>query len=98
MQILINSKNEITDYVIVGNIRKDGHDTVSIENSQIPDLFIDLYKPRLFLYKDEKIIVNKNYDEQSIISEFDNNSKTILEIQNEINYLYEHLNLERPSF
>lgn len=59
MQILLNDKNEITNYAIVGGF-EDG-----IEIDNIPDNFIVNFKPRYYLYNEEKIEVNKEYKEET---------------------------------
>ena len=59
MQILLNDKNEITNYAIVGGF-EDG-----IEIDNIPDSFIINFKPRYYLYNEEKIEVNKEYKEET---------------------------------
>lgn len=59
MQILINNDNEITNYAIVGGF-EDG-----IEVDNIPDSFIVNFKPRYYLYNEEKIEVNKEYKEET---------------------------------
>ena len=59
MQILLNDKNEITNYAIVGGF-EDG-----IEIDNIPDNFIVNFKPRYYLYNEGKIGVNKEYKEET---------------------------------
>lgn len=59
MQILLNDKNEITNYAIVGGF-EDG-----IEIDNIPDNFIVNFKPRFYLYNEGKIEVNKEYKEET---------------------------------
>lgn len=59
MQILLNDKNEITNYAIVGGF-EDG-----IEIDNIPDNFIVNFKPRYYLYNEGKIEVNKEYKEET---------------------------------
>lgn len=59
MQILLNDKNEITNYAIVGGF-EDG-----IEIDNIPDNFIVNFKPRYYLYNEEKIEVNKEHKEET---------------------------------
>lgn len=59
MQILLNDKNEITNYAIVGGF-EDG-----IEIDNIPDNFIVNFKPRYYLYNEGEIEVNKEYKEET---------------------------------
>ena len=59
MEILLNDKNEITNYAIVGGF-EDG-----IEIDNIPDNFIVNFKPRYYLYNEGKIGVNKEYKEET---------------------------------
>ncbi|WP_217971502.1 DUF2977 domain-containing protein [Staphylococcus xylosus] len=98
MQILVNENNEIVNYVIVGSVSMEGHNTIDITEDIVPELFFDLYKPKLFLYEDKTIVVNNNYIEK--YESVENNDETIeLKIKNqqvEINHLYEHLKLTKP--
>ena len=55
MQIVINNRNEITSYALVGSY-KDG-----IEINDIPSRFIIDFKPRLYVYSNGQIILNENY-------------------------------------
>lgn len=59
MQILINNNNEIISFAVVGGF-EDG-----IEIDNIPDNFIVNFKPRYYLYNEEKIEVNKEYKEEN---------------------------------
>lgn len=59
MQILLNDKNEITNYAIVGGF-EDG-----IEIDNIPDNFIVNFKPRYYLYNEGQIEVNNEYKEET---------------------------------
>lgn len=98
MQILVNENNEIVNYVIVGSVSMEGHTTIDITEDIVPELFFDLYKPKLFLYEDKTIVVNNNYIEED--ESVENNDETIEHIikkqQVEINHLYEHLKLTKP--
>lgn len=62
MQILLNDKNEITNYAIVGGFEN------GFEVDNIPDSFIVNFKPRYYLYNEGKIEVNKEYKEETEIS------------------------------
>lgn len=55
MQIVINNRNEITSYALVGSY-KDG-----IEINDIPSRFIIDFKPRLYVYSNGQIALNENY-------------------------------------
>lgn len=57
MQILLNSKNEITSYAIVG-----GFDN-GVDVDSIPQDFINSFKPLKYKYENEQITLNKNYSE-----------------------------------
>ncbi|MFQ3901719.1 DUF2977 domain-containing protein [Staphylococcus sp. 50Mo3-1] len=59
MQILINSKNEIISFAIVGGFEN------GIEVDNIPENFIINFKPRYYLYNEGQIEVNKNYEEEN---------------------------------
>ena len=59
MQILLNDKNEITNYAIVGGFEN------GIEIDNTPDNFIVNFKPRYYLYNEGKIGVNKEYKEET---------------------------------
>ncbi|OEL06907.1 hypothetical protein AST13_02390 [Staphylococcus xylosus] len=98
MQILVNENNEIVNYAIVGSVSMEGHNTIDITEDSVPELFFDLYKPKLFLYEDKTIVVNNNYNEED--ESVENSDETIEHIikkqQFEINHLYEHLKLTKP--
>lgn len=59
MQILINNKNEIISFAIVGGF-EDG-----IEVDNIPENFIINFKPRYYLYNKGQIEVSKKYEEET---------------------------------
>lgn len=59
MQILLNDKNEIISFAVVGGF-EDG-----IEIDNVPDSFIVNFKPRYYLYNEGKIGVNKNFEEET---------------------------------
>lgn len=59
MQILINSKNEIISFAIVGGFEN------GIEVDNIPENFIINFKPRYYSYNEGQIEVNKNYEEEN---------------------------------
>lgn len=57
MQILLNSNNEITDYAIVGGFEN------GVEVVNIPQDFINNFKPLKYKYENEQISLNENYSE-----------------------------------
>lgn len=59
MQILINNKNEIISFAIVGGFE----DGIKVDN--VPENFIINFKPRYYLYNEGQIEVNKNYEEEN---------------------------------
>ena len=62
MQILLNQYNEIIAYAVVGGIEREGYETVTIEDNQVPNSFRETFKPRYFLYKDGEVKVKRqNY-------------------------------------
>lgn len=58
MQILLNDKKEIIGYAIVGGLDN------GIDVDDIPQDFIDNFKPLKYKYENEKITLNKNYSEE----------------------------------
>lgn len=97
MQILINENKEIVNYAIVGGVSSEGYETIEILDSDIPDLFVDLYKPGLFVYQDNRISVNPNYSEYQE-EQLEVTYRDIIERhQKEIDYLYEHHQLTKPE-
>lgn len=58
MQILLNSNNEITDYAIVGGFEN------GVEVVDIPDDFINNFKPLKYKYENEQISLNEDYSEE----------------------------------
>ncbi|MDN6014951.1 MAG: DUF2977 domain-containing protein [Lactiplantibacillus plantarum] len=63
MQILVNSENEITDYVLLGQSAGG----IEIENEALPDNFFETFKPKCYLYKDGQIILNENWVDPNTI-------------------------------
>jgi hypothetical protein len=61
MRITVNENNEITGYAIIGGIEGD----FEISDDIIPQEFILNYKLKYYLYQNEQIIVNPNYEEES---------------------------------
>lgn len=58
MQILINSKNEILSFAIIGGFEN------GIEVDNIPDDFINNFKPLKYKYENKQISLNNNYSEE----------------------------------
>lgn len=99
MRILVNENNEIVNYVTVGSVSMEGHETIEVTEEKVPELFFDLYKPKLFLYENETIIVNDDYiEEEDFIENNDKMIERIIERQQiEIDYLYEYHQLAKPD-
>lgn len=57
MQILLNDKKEITDYAVVGGFEN------GIEVDENPTNFREMFKPKLYKYIDNHIVLNDNYIE-----------------------------------
>lgn len=72
MQILLNENNEIIQYATIGGVERDGYETIEIDDSQVPELFLELFKPKLFIYSNGKITVNQSYWEESETMIIDN--------------------------
>ncbi|MCA1341529.1 DUF2977 domain-containing protein [Lactiplantibacillus pentosus] len=64
MQILVNDKNEITDYVLLGQSAGG----IEVANEALPDNFFDTFKPKCYLYKDGQISLNGNWVDPNTIS------------------------------
>ena len=64
MRILINNNNEITGYATVGGLEGD----FEISDDIIPLEFAKTFKPKYYLYQNEKIIVNPSYEEERLTS------------------------------
>ncbi len=60
MIILTNSNNEIISYSLLGYI--DGG--ILIDETTMPKDFFNLFKPKYYLYHEDKIIKNLNYREE----------------------------------
>lgn len=61
MQILINTNDEIINYALVGGFE----DGVEVDDSIVPQDFTQNYKPKYYLYQNEQIIVNPNYQSET---------------------------------
>ena len=64
MQILLNSNNEIIAYAVVGGIEREGYETVTIEDNQVPNSFRELFKPSFYIFENEEIKLNPNFHEE----------------------------------
>lgn len=64
MRILINKKNEIIDYAIVGSLDGD----FEIDDSIVPQGFIVHFKPKRYLYNEGTIEVNSDFEEDAEIN------------------------------
>lgn len=62
MLIKINENNEIEEYAITGGLPNG----FGISDELIPIDFTFLFKPKLYLYQDNEIIINPNYEEPTI--------------------------------
>ncbi|PTE75904.1 DUF2977 domain-containing protein [Staphylococcus gallinarum] len=63
MRILINKKNEIIDYAIVGSLDGD----FDIDDSIVPQDFMIYFKPKRYLYNEGTIEVNSDFEEDAEI-------------------------------
>lgn len=61
MQILVNNDNEIIGYATIGGFE----DGIDVENDNIPQGFTQNYKTRYYLYQNEQIVVNPNYQPET---------------------------------
>ncbi|WP_436894756.1 DUF2977 domain-containing protein [Mammaliicoccus sciuri] len=57
MQILLNSNNEVISYAVVGGFEN------GIEIEEIPTNFREMFKPKLYKYIDNQIVLNNEYNE-----------------------------------
>lgn len=64
MQILLNSNNEIIAYAIIGGIEREGYETVTIEDNQVPNSFRETFKPSFYIFENEEVKLNPNYHEE----------------------------------
>lgn len=58
MQILVNKRNEIISYAVIGGFEEG----IDIEN--LPENFSQVFRPIVFKYSDGKIIFNEDYTEE----------------------------------
>lgn len=64
MRILINKKNEIIDYAIVGSLDGD----FEIDDSIVPQGFMLYFKPTRYLYNEGTIELNSDFEEDTEIN------------------------------
>ena len=62
MLIKINSKNEITDYAVIGSLPN----SIEISDDLKPSDFDDNFKSGYYLFQDDQIVVNPNYEEPTV--------------------------------
>ncbi|PUZ30940.1 DUF2977 domain-containing protein, partial [Staphylococcus arlettae] len=65
MQILLNQYNEIVAYAVVGGIEREGYETVTIEDNQVPYSFRELFKSSFYIFENGEIKLNPNYHEET---------------------------------
>ena len=64
MQILLNQNNEIIAYAIIGGVEREGYETVTIEDNQVPNSFRETFKPSFYIFENEEVKLNPNYHEE----------------------------------
>lgn len=62
MEIRTSEKNEIMEYAILGGLSNG----IEIDDSLKPVDFDHLFKPSYYLYQDDEIVVNQNYQEPTV--------------------------------
>ena len=62
MLIKINSKNEITEYAAIGGLTN----SIGISDDLKPEGFENTFKSGYYLYQDDQIIINPNYQEPTV--------------------------------
>lgn len=62
MQLLLDSSNKITNYAIVGGFEN------GVEVDEIPQDFINNFKPLKYKYGNEQISLNEDYSEEESIA------------------------------
>ncbi|MCM0356656.1 DUF2977 domain-containing protein [Staphylococcus aureus] len=58
MQILVNKRNEIISYAIIGGFEE------GIDIESLPENFSQVFRPKAFKYSDGKIIFNEDYSKE----------------------------------
>ena len=64
MQILLNQNNEVIAYAVSGGIKREGYETVIIEDNQVPNSFRELFKPSFYIFENKEIKLNPNFHEE----------------------------------
>lgn len=62
MKIKMNEKNEITEYAVIGGLTN----SIEISDDLEPSDFEDNFKSGYYLFQDDQIIVNPNYQEPTV--------------------------------
>ena len=62
MKIRVNEKSEITEFAIVGSLP----DSLEIDDSLKPEGFENIFKSGYYLYQDNKIVTNQDYEEPTV--------------------------------
>ena len=62
MKIRFNEKSEITEFAIVGSLP----DSLEIDDSLKPEGFENTFKSGYYLYQDNKIVTNQDYEEPTV--------------------------------
>ncbi|WP_423710362.1 DUF2977 domain-containing protein [Latilactobacillus curvatus] len=62
MLIKINKNNEIEEYATIGGLPN----SIEIDDSLKPVDFNHLFKKGYYLYQDDEIVVNQNYEEPTV--------------------------------
>ncbi|EZI02629.1 TPA: DUF2977 domain-containing protein [Staphylococcus aureus] len=58
MQILVNKRNEIISYAVIGGFEE------GIDIESLPENFSQVFRPKVFKYSVGKIIFNEDYSEE----------------------------------
>ncbi|MFK3494343.1 DUF2977 domain-containing protein [Staphylococcus aureus] len=58
MQILLNKRNEITSYAIIGGFEE------GIDIEKLPENFSQVFRPKAFKYSNGEIVFNEDYSEE----------------------------------
>lgn len=58
MQMLVNKRNEIISYAVIGGFEE------GIDIESLPENFSQVFRPKVFKYSDGKIIFNEDYSEE----------------------------------
>jgi purine nucleoside phosphorylase len=61
MRILVNENNQIVGYSVAGSLEDD----FEVSDEIVPNDFIQNYKSKYYLYQNEQIVVNPNYETET---------------------------------